>query len=45
MAQMKSTDWLQYIWKILGVATFLVFLGLILPACFSDLDPLSDTYI
>ena len=45
IAQIRSTDWVQHIRKILRVGAVLTFLGLLVPACFSDLGPLSDTYM
>ncbi|MFX0081984.1 MAG: hypothetical protein ACFE94_09550 [Candidatus Hodarchaeota archaeon] len=35
----------EHIWKVLSGAAVLIVLGLILPAGFSDLGPLSDTYM
>jgi hypothetical protein len=45
MAQMKSIDLVQHIWKITVVGAVLTLLGLLLPACYSDLSYLRDTWM
>lgn len=45
MEEIRSTDWLRYIWMIPAIGAGLTVLGLILPSSYSDYAILKDTWI